>query len=187
MDNIIAVLKECYGVMDSRKLADCVLEIIHEISIDKKMDASFRKALRQLVPADRAQWFADDVEVHLRYARARLTNLSARAVAIAKDPKMQATVGGAAAGAVTLGSVGGGVGCVSGAVVGGAVGVVPAIFTFGLSIPVMSAVGGGMGLVLGAAAGGGTGLAVGGATGYGGYAYRHQIKESVAVVKAKVA
>jgi hypothetical protein len=91
-------------------------------------------------------------------------------IAIAREPKVQVTTAGAAAGTVAGGAMGGG----AGVLVGAAVGVVPAIFTFGLSIPITAVIGGSVGLV----AGSGVGAVSGGAVGFAGYSYRKELKES---------
>merc|ERR1719453_2785004 len=70
-------------------------------------------------------------------------------IAIAREPKVQVTTAGAAAGTVAGGAMGGG----AGVLVGAAVGVVPAIFTFGLSIPITAVIGGSVGLVAGSGVG----------------------------------
>jgi len=91
-------------------------------------------------------------------------------IALAREPKVQMTTAGVAAGTVAGGTVGGG----GGVLIGAAVGVVPALFTFGLSIPVGAAIGGGIGLVTG----GSVGAVGGGAVGFAGYTYKKEIGES---------
>jgi len=91
-------------------------------------------------------------------------------IAFAREPKVQMTTVGAAAGTVAGGVMGGG----TGVLVGGAVGLVPALFTFGLSIPVTAAIGGGVGLFAGSS----VGAVGGGAACFAGYTYRKVLRES---------
>lgn len=99
-------------------------------------------------------------------------------IALAREPKVQVTTAGAAAGTVAGGAVGGS----AGVLVGAAVGVVPALFTFGLSIPVCAAVGGGIGLCTGSS----VGAVGGGAAGFAGYKYRKELEASKDCVYSKV-
>merc|ERR1712084_132639 len=93
--------------------------------------------------------------------------------------------GGAATGAIVLGSAGGATGGVAGLCAGAACGVPLALFTLGLSIPVGAVIGGGAGVAAGAALGGTAGAAGGAAAAYG-FEHRAQIKTGVdgAIAKA---
>merc|ERR1719161_2273240 len=103
-----------------------------------------------------------------------------------KEPRLHGTSVSAAAGAISLGAVGGAMGAASGAGMGMAAGVVGAPFSFGLTIPFCGVVGGGVGLCAGATVGGGAGAVAAGSTGYAVYTYRVQIKDGVVYVRAKV-
>jgi len=63
---------------------------------------------------------------------------------------------------------------------------VPALFTFGLSIPIGAVIGAGCGAVAGGAAGGTVGFTGAGAAGYGAYKKRANIKNALAVARAKL-
>merc|ERR1712048_712642 len=86
--------------------------------------------------------------------------------------------GGAATGAMFLGSAGGATGGVAGLCAGAACGVPLAFFTLGLSIPVGAAIGGGAGVATGATVGGTAGAAGGAVVAFG-YEHRAQIRTSL--------
>lgn len=108
--------------------------------------------------------------------KAKALQVGSSARELAQDTKVQATVAGAAGGAVTLGAGGAASGLAVGTTLGAVVGFVPAVFTLGLSIPVGAAIGGGAGLMTGAAIGSTAGVVGGGAAGYGVYTEREQLK-----------
>lgn len=205
---MVTFLKEFHGDLSSEQLSQHVRDIVHSDALVGRMDTAFRVALRKVVPAERAEWLANDVENHLgliqrkggsfktrtlaltkaqlEKAKIAANSLLLRGGVMVKEPRMHATSVSAAAGAIALGAVGGAMGAVSGAGMGMATGVVGAPFTLGLSIPIGGVVGGGAGLCAGTAVGSGAGAVAAGATGYAVYAYRVQIKDGVMHVRAKV-
>eukprot|EP00441_Pelagodinium_beii_P027901 CAMPEP_0197655006 /NCGR_PEP_ID=MMETSP1338-20131121/39192_1 /TAXON_ID=43686 ORGANISM="Pelagodinium beii, Strain RCC1491" /NCGR_SAMPLE_ID=MMETSP1338 /ASSEMBLY_ACC=CAM_ASM_000754 /LENGTH=330 /DNA_ID=CAMNT_0043230565 /DNA_START=39 /DNA_END=1031 /DNA_ORIENTATION=- len=118
--------------------------------------------------------------------KSKAVKLGEKAKATAKDGQAQATVAGAAGGAVVVGTGGAITGLTAGAAMGAAVGLVPAIFTFGLSIPIGAAIGGGAGLCTGAAAGATVGALGGGAAGQGAFAKRGDIRQGAQKTLSKV-
>lgn len=205
---LVIFLKEFHGELSPEQLSQHVRDIIHSDELVGREDTAFRRMLRAVVPAERADWLADDVEKHISLVRKQSGSVATRAIAIAKqqlartqtaathlmtrssvivkEPRLHAASLSAAAGAIALGAVGGAVGAGSGAGLGLATGVVGAPFSFGLTLPLGGVVGGGVGLCAGAAVGGGTGAVVAGTTGYAAYTYRVQIKDGVMYVKMKV-
>jgi hypothetical protein len=205
---MVTFLKEFHGDLSPEQLSQHVRDIVHSDVLIGRKDTAFRRALRRVVPAERSDWLAKDVEKHLAAVQKRsgsvttralaltkaqlaktkimATNLMTRGGVMVKEPRLHATSVSAAAGAIALGAVGGAMGAASGAGMGMAAGVVGAPFSFGLTIPLGGAVGGGVGLCAGATVGGGAGAIAAGSTGYAVYTYRVQIKDGVVYVRAKV-
>jgi len=103
----------------------------------------------------------------------------AKAEEIVKDRRVQVTAASAAVGGATVGTGGAVAGLVTGGFVGGACGIPFALITFGLSVPVSAMIGGGVGLVTGGAAGTTIGVTTGGAAGFGAYTKRAEIKAAI--------
>jgi len=109
-----------------------------------------------------------------------------RSVAAAKDPKVQTTVGSAAAGTVLMGLCGGALGVVAGGTAGAALGLPFVLFTFGLSVPFSAVMGAGVAGSSGMVAGGTAGCATGGTLGYTVFAWRKELQDVSKKVLAKL-
>merc|ERR1719499_2504603 len=95
---------------------------------------------------------------------------------IAADQTIQVAAASGLGGAVVVGAGGAGAGLLTGGAIGGAIGILPALFTFGLSIPIGAVIGGTCGTVVGAATGGTVGATGGSAIGYFAYKRRADIR-----------
>merc|ERR1711920_1176057 len=93
---------------------------------------------------------------------------------------------GAGLGGAACGVGGAAAGLVTGGALGGAAGIPFAFFTLGLSIPVGAMLGGGFGLVAGGAAGTTVGATAGGALGYGGFTKRAEIRTAILAARTQV-
>merc|ERR1711920_600132 len=109
-----------------------------------------------------------------------------KAKELAKDRRTQVTAASAGLGGAACGAGGATAGLVTGGALGGAVGIPFAFFTLGLSIPVGAMLGGGFGLVAGGAAGTTVGATAGGALGYGGFTKRAEIRAAISAVRARM-
>jgi len=109
-----------------------------------------------------------------------------KVAAAAGDRGVQVGVASAVGGGLVVGAGGAATGCAAGGAVGAAVGLLPALFTFGLSIPIGAFIGAGCGTVAGGAIGGTVGFTGAGAAGYGAYTKRANIKNALAVARAKL-
>lgn len=170
---VVKTLQDFYGELSRDKLSQHVLDIVHSDAIVGHTPGAFRTALRKVVPGDRAEWLAGDVEAHLKRASQSTIGMRARAIvksvrAAVHDKRLQVSSAGAVSGAAALG----GSGAAAGMAVGATVGLSMALFTFGLSIPAGAIIGGGLGTVAGST----VGAIGGGATGYVGYSHRSAIK-----------
>lgn len=110
------------------------------------------------------------------YSGTDLAKKKAREVAADRTTRVVAASG--VGGAVVVGAGGAGAGLLTGGAIGGAIGFLPALFTFGLSIPIGVVIGGTCGTVVGAATGGTAGATGGSAIGYVAYKKRADIRTS---------
>jgi len=183
---MIADLRSFYPDITREHLTETIHDVVYSDAIVGHIDEYLKDRLRVLVPRDRCEWYADDIETHIMAASGfcgnRAFQARRKATALAQKPMVQAVVLSASAGAITLGAVGGLVGLTVGTTVGVAVCAVPALCTFFLAIPVCAGAGGVVGACTGMITGAGTGLLSGGALGALGYKYMNNFRKVASVV-----
>jgi len=197
--NIVTIVKEFNPEVTQEKLSDYVHGVVHSDDVLGHISPEFRESLRAIVPKDRTEWLAPDVEAHV-VAKTRVPSTAQKVLALVttqasafksqsamllKHPKFQTVALGSGGGAVILGHAGGVIGLTGGVVIGTISGLPLAPFTLGLSMPCGAVVGGGVGACAGAAIGGGSGFVAGGAAGHVTHIYRAEIKGGLLHIHAK--
>lgn len=178
LHEIVSMLRSFDPELSKEKLSSDMRSILYTDSVVGHLGQPLRSALQELVPLDRSQWLATDVEGHLAAQRMSFRAILAwvqstlratryRVVSLGEDPAVHF----AAAGSVSLGSAGGVIGLIGGAAIGAAAGSVPSLFTFGLSIPLGMVAGGSFGALAGTA----TGASLGVLGGTAAFAYRSEL------------
>jgi len=183
---MIVVLRSFYPDITRERLTANIHDAVHSDAIVGHVDEYLKDRLRALVPRDRCEWYADDIETHIGAASGFCGNRAfqawRKATTFVQKPMVKAIVLSASGGAITLGAAGGATGLTVGTTFGAVVGVVPALFTCFLSIPVCAAAGGAVGACMGMLTGAGTGLIGGGALGGLGYKYVTKLRKATRVV-----
>jgi len=153
-------------------------QVTHQVTVPAAVEKS-QIAIPAVVEEVPTEGALDLKEMSTMVDQTSLDGLSPQsAESMLKNHKIQATIAGAASGAILVGSASGVAGAVCGGAIGAAVGTPAAVFTFGLSIPAAAVIGSGTGLCAGATAGGSAGLVGGGAVGYGAYSYRKELQQA---------
>merc|ERR1719265_906884 len=205
VQDVVRLLRLFSPDISEEALSSDVHSIVYSAALLHSLDQSFVDALHRLIPRDREEWMASDVESHVAVRKARLSFLrrvilgklsawrsramlvlSSRSDALTRivwSLSNHEVMISASTGAVIIGTAGGLLGMLGGVVLGGAVGTIHAPLTAGLSVPVACAAGGSLGAAGGAAAGTVAGLMTGTAVGSAAHAYGAEIKDVAFVLQ----